>query len=274
MVNPETVPFSSQFFLSLDASFTQIANSSQAKNITKKVPVYDLKVESTIKISGICDSVLFGPPVIIFATRCWKMDWEELESNQKHFAALNNLLKEKGVVLLARRQAKLYISNADNRGSPPNGYYVIFPSNNQSMLIKSIITKEFLLPNVMGSVTEVMIPSDEAKTRVSDSLKHLECWETYNPLSVSCGLYSHLANSLRKKKPQRVCKNVISSNSQSGKIRHLAPCPDTSNKRLRKTPQTKETELQFIAVGNKKNFLSTANSKISHLLNRNFPKDL
>ncbi|XP_076331528.1 meiosis 1 arrest protein-like [Tachypleus tridentatus] len=274
MINPEIVPFSSQFFLSLDTSFTQTANSSQAKNITKKVPVYDLEIESTIKISGLCDSVLFGLPVIIFATRCWKMEWEELESNQKQFVALNNLLKEQDVVLLARRQAKLYISNAGSRGRPPNGYYVIFPSNNQSMLIKSIITKEFLLPNVMGCVTEEITPSEEAKTRVSDYLKNVECWETYNPLSVSCGLYSHLANSLRKNKSQRVCKNVISSNSQGGKVRQLTPCPNTSNKRLRKIPQTQETEITFIDVGNKKNFLSTSNSKISHLLNRNFPKDL
>lgn len=41
------------------------------------------------------NSYLIPQPLIVNATSCWKMDWDELETNQQHFTALCHLLKEK-----------------------------------------------------------------------------------------------------------------------------------------------------------------------------------
>lgn len=39
--------------------------------------------------------MLFWQPYIVRPTLCWKLDWEDLESNQQHFYALCSVLKER-----------------------------------------------------------------------------------------------------------------------------------------------------------------------------------
>ena len=38
---------------------------------------------------------LFGLPMVLKPTSCWKLDWEDLESNTNNFAAVCKLLKER-----------------------------------------------------------------------------------------------------------------------------------------------------------------------------------
>ena len=40
-------------------------------------------------------SQLFGLPMVLKPTSCWKLDWEDLESNTNNFAAVCKLLKER-----------------------------------------------------------------------------------------------------------------------------------------------------------------------------------
>ena len=42
-----------------------------------------------------CESVLFGVPLVVRPTACWKLEWEELETNQQHFTALCKTLQDR-----------------------------------------------------------------------------------------------------------------------------------------------------------------------------------
>ncbi len=42
---------------------------------------------------GVCQSVLYGLPLIIRPTSCWQLDWDEMETNQQTFHALCHILK-------------------------------------------------------------------------------------------------------------------------------------------------------------------------------------
>ena len=44
---------------------------------------------------GVCESVLFGLPLVARPTACWKLDWEDLVANQQHYTTLTKLLREK-----------------------------------------------------------------------------------------------------------------------------------------------------------------------------------
>ena len=46
-------------------------------------------------VQGVCESVLFGLPVVLRPTACWRLDWEELERNQHTFSALCRVLQLK-----------------------------------------------------------------------------------------------------------------------------------------------------------------------------------
>ena len=42
---------------------------------------------------------IFLQPNIVRPTLCWKLDWEDLESNQQHFHALCSVLRERVKIL-------------------------------------------------------------------------------------------------------------------------------------------------------------------------------
>ena len=45
--------------------------------------------------SELCESVLFGIPLIVVPTACWTIDWKELDQNQNNFNALCDELVKK-----------------------------------------------------------------------------------------------------------------------------------------------------------------------------------
>jgi len=53
------------------------------------IQVISLKVISRIPLEKVCDSLLFGNPLIVHSTTCWKMDWDELELNLNNFKVCN-----------------------------------------------------------------------------------------------------------------------------------------------------------------------------------------
>ena len=46
-------------------------------------------------VQGVCESVLYGQPLTLRPTACWRLDWEELERNQQLFLALCHSLQNK-----------------------------------------------------------------------------------------------------------------------------------------------------------------------------------
>lgn len=59
------------------------------------VPVYKLQAMALVAAEGVCESVLLGLPQVLTPTACWKLDWEELETNQQLFTALCQYLTDK-----------------------------------------------------------------------------------------------------------------------------------------------------------------------------------
>ncbi|KAK2154863.1 hypothetical protein LSH36_255g01008 [Paralvinella palmiformis] len=89
-------------------------------------------------------------PLVTKATSCWRIDWDELETNQQHFQALCHMLAEKDEVLLAQA---IWDDQNQNRAfrytidvPKPNGIFLLLPSHKGSLLIKPIATRELILP--------------------------------------------------------------------------------------------------------------------------------
>lgn len=47
----------------------------------------------SLHADGVCESVLYGLPLLICPTTCWQLDWDEMETNHNLFQALCNTLK-------------------------------------------------------------------------------------------------------------------------------------------------------------------------------------
>ncbi|CAI8023080.1 Meiosis 1 arrest protein [Geodia barretti] len=85
-------------FLTPEREFALNAGSSPAVRphtakvsnaaLTPQLPVYKLRAEALVQPEGVCESVLFGMPLSLRPTACWRLDWEELERNQGWFTAL------------------------------------------------------------------------------------------------------------------------------------------------------------------------------------------
>lgn len=59
------------------------------------LPVYRVRGVGLVSSEGLCESVLFGLPLVARPTACWKLDWEDLLTNQQHFTTLAKLLRER-----------------------------------------------------------------------------------------------------------------------------------------------------------------------------------
>lgn len=46
-----------------------------------------------LRVDGVCESVLYGLPLVLHPTTCWQLDWDEMEANNNLFHALCHTLK-------------------------------------------------------------------------------------------------------------------------------------------------------------------------------------
>lgn len=60
----------------------------------------------TLRADGVCESVLYGLPLVLLPTTCWQLDWDEMEANNNFFHALCHTL----TVFLHRAHAKKHLS--------------------------------------------------------------------------------------------------------------------------------------------------------------------
>jgi len=47
----------------------------------------------TLRADGVCESVLYGLPLVLRPTTCWQLDWDEMETNHNLFHALCHTLR-------------------------------------------------------------------------------------------------------------------------------------------------------------------------------------
>ncbi|XP_072574697.1 meiosis 1 arrest protein isoform X3 [Paramormyrops kingsleyae] len=139
-----------------------------------------------LKSEGVCQSVLYGLPLIIRPTSCCHLDWDEMEMNHHHFHALCHTLRSRDWFLLARHE-------------PPPGagadvaafsHYVLQPSASLSLLLKPVAGRELLLPCHMPVSSEDS--PDGPLATIQNSLAQLEEDPVFNPLCLKTNLYQQL----------------------------------------------------------------------------------
>ncbi|KAK3762035.1 hypothetical protein RRG08_008363, partial [Elysia crispata] len=190
LICPYQLPFSEMFSVHAESNACKHIYPPPSKALGMTVPLQKLKVMSTVSRQAVCESILFGFPLIVVPTTCWKMEWEILETNQENFAALCSELHQKDQVLLT--QAEDTFDSSQQRSSKassvlkPRGYFVLMPSNNKSLLVKSIIPKELLLP--MSPMISQGSSKVESTLRVKASLSEVKSLPDLNPLNLTCGL--------------------------------------------------------------------------------------
>ncbi|XP_030845177.1 meiosis 1 arrest protein isoform X2 [Strongylocentrotus purpuratus] len=229
-IDPSLLPFNTQFMTcgipNKPASSNQSAVSQQ-----QATPVIKLRVMQMVKLQGICDSLMFGQPMVVRPTACWKLDWEELDSNQQNFHALCHHLHHREMCLVTRLEPSESTVYPSTSAVPkPRGHFIILPSPSMSLLIKPIAVNELMLPgdyqipaekpisdslqlvaqylDQVSIVNELMLPGDyqiPAEKPISDSLQlfaqyldQLEVLDAYNPLINHCNLTSSLVGLMNK----------------------------------------------------------------------------
>ncbi|XP_063683131.1 uncharacterized protein LOC134817762 isoform X2 [Bolinopsis microptera] len=93
-----------------------------------------LKGEKLFKLEQICESVLFGSPMLLIPSTHWTMEWDTLEENQHNFAAFCKSLSESNSALLCRNSEEV------------EGLFLILAETDGTALIKPIVCSELLLP--------------------------------------------------------------------------------------------------------------------------------
>ncbi|XP_070569318.1 meiosis 1 arrest protein-like [Ptychodera flava] len=203
IINPNQLPFQAQYSVQMDAvNGKPIMSSSLNKGTGVSVTVHKMRAVKLIKADSVCESVLYGMPLVVRPTTCWKLDWEELDTNQQNFQALCQLLQDKDLFLLAEMETteeKAKSTGSFNyRPDPPkpSGYFLLLPSQSMTLLIKSVAVNELMLPCDFQVPTDK--PLSDAVNLLSDSLNQLEIEDSFNPLLIKSNLCRSLTSSLLK----------------------------------------------------------------------------
>ncbi|KAI4871998.1 hypothetical protein NFI96_018497 [Prochilodus magdalenae] len=137
-----------------------------------------------LQADGVCQSVLYGLPLIIRPTTCWQLDWDEMENNHHTFHALCHTLRTRDWFLLVRLEPEFA------SGSRAFSYYVLQSSSSVSLLLKPVLTRELMLPCSLPIFNED--PPPNSLTMVQRCLDQLEEDPVFNPLCLHSNLYPEL----------------------------------------------------------------------------------
>ncbi|KAM9400671.1 meiosis 1 arrest protein [Salvelinus alpinus] len=149
-------------------------------------PPQRLRVIKTLRSDGVCESVLYGLPLIIRPTTCWQMDWDEMERNHHLFHALCHTLRARDWFLLVRSEP----IGSSSIGSGVCCHYLLQPSAALSLLLKPVANRELLLPCQLPVSNQD--PPPDALTTIQSCVGQLEEESLFNPLSLRSNLYQHL----------------------------------------------------------------------------------
>ncbi|XP_053485249.1 meiosis 1 arrest protein [Ictalurus furcatus] len=143
-----------------------------------------LRVIKALRAEGVCQSVLYGLPLVIRPTTCWQLDWEEMESNHQTFHALCHTLRTRDWFLLVRSETEF------RSASSAVSYYMLQSSASLSLLLKPVLTRELMLPCNLPSSNED--PPLNTLNMVERCLEQVETDPAFNPLCLGCNLYPYL----------------------------------------------------------------------------------
>ncbi|KAM8898148.1 meiosis 1 arrest protein [Spinachia spinachia] len=150
-------------------------------------PPQRLKTIKTLRADGVCESVLYGLPLVLRPTACWQLDWDEMEANHNLFHALCHTLRSRDLFLLLQVEPA---QRSTAGGSGVYSHYVLQPSPSLSLLLKPMASRELLLPCSLPVSTQE--PAPDALHTIQSCLTQLDEECVLNPLSLSSNLFQHL----------------------------------------------------------------------------------
>ncbi|XP_053325575.1 meiosis 1 arrest protein [Spea bombifrons] len=169
-----------------------------------------LQVLRAVPTRGVCGSVLYGLPSILYPTACWELDWDQLESNQEDFHAVRHCLQSQELSLIA-------CSTQHPITSAPHvlSHFLISASDTAALLLRPVASRELLLPVDPAPITHPV--PDRALVRAQGALRCLVVESIYNPLLMTCNLYQHLQRIyIQPSRHQAQPKHVSASRGPAG----------------------------------------------------------
>ncbi|KAM4565073.1 meiosis 1 arrest protein [Fundulus diaphanus] len=146
-----------------------------------------LKAVKALHADGVCESLLYGLPLVIQPTTCWQLDWDEMETNNSLFHALCQTLRTQDLFLLLKVEPdKRSIAG----GSGVYTHYILQPSPSLSLLLKPVASRELLLPCSLPVFSQEASPN--AMQTIQSCLSQLDEDLVLNPLLLGSNLYQHL----------------------------------------------------------------------------------
>uniref|UniRef100_A0A3Q3LRW1 Meiosis 1 associated protein n=1 Tax=Mastacembelus armatus TaxID=205130 RepID=A0A3Q3LRW1_9TELE len=139
LISPALIPLTPNLGVKTESvrDFIPVAKGS----VSQSPPPQRLKAIKVLHADGVCESVLYGLPMVIRPTTCWQLDWDEMETNHNLFHALCHTLRSRDLLLLLQVEPVQRSTAGDM-----NSHYVLQPSPSLSLLLKPVVSRELLLP--------------------------------------------------------------------------------------------------------------------------------
>ncbi|KAM9335245.1 meiosis 1 arrest protein [Symphorus nematophorus] len=185
LISPALIPLSPNLGVKTESirDFLPVAKGSADQSQLPR----RLKAIKSLRGDGVCESVMFGLPLVIRPTTCWQLDWDEMETNHNLFHALCHTLRSRDLFLLLQVEPT---QRSTAGGSGVCSHYVLQPSPSLSLLLKPVVSRELLLPCSLPISNPEAAP--DAMQTIQDCLTQLDEEFVLNPLSLSSNLYQHL----------------------------------------------------------------------------------
>ncbi|XP_055363115.1 meiosis 1 arrest protein [Betta splendens] len=184
LISPALIPLSPALGARTESvqDFLPVSRRSASQN-----PPQRLKAIKSLRADGVCESVMYGLPLVLCPTTCWQLDWDEMEANHNLFHALCHTLRSRDLFLLLQVEP---VQRSAAEGSGVYSHYILQPSPSLSLLLKPVVSRELLLPCSLPVSNQDPVP--DAMHTIQGCLTQLDEEFLFNPLSVSSNLYQHL----------------------------------------------------------------------------------
>nr|XP_009858700.1 meiosis 1 arrest protein-like [Ciona intestinalis] len=236
VLDPSEFIFSQHFVLS--------SNADHIKNVQLKavkpgesVPITQLQIIQQVPSASVCESVLFGHPYVMYNSRCWRMEWNELETNQNRFITFSQYLIDNDVCVVCKNITQQ--SNKRGRIQLPTALFLIMAAPNPAtLLIKSIASGTLLLDCDLPNQQKLELTSLQARAEIINEMSKVERQNTFNPLFVTDVLsasFTNPHNAISTKQPNKTKRSTANQTNKAKAIplkikRFLPPRQDRINK--------------------------------------------
>ena len=198
LIDVTELPHRQCFEISTDIGENFITQAASSTKSARPSLIIVLRAVKRVQSSSICESIVFGKPLLLSSSNCWQMEWDELETNQNHFNALCKSLSDGKEALICEN----ITPSPCRRGVPqierPRGLFLLMASRSlDSLMLKSISCRELLLSAQIPAQSHWEIVPKSAMDDIERALNFVETEIEFNPLLSDSGLIQSLRASVR-----------------------------------------------------------------------------